>query len=133
MPRARKAQGVVIIGFGNRVERALDAYERRLGVRKVSDEDFAAVMRDALGSPKLQQSTVGRWRAGTIPDAKTIATLARVCGVDPGWLAFGELSTARKFPPGSDDSDVTDEGLPAPFPGAASEAAASRGQAGDHT
>src|SRR5580704_2944477 len=42
----------------------------------------------------LERSTIKRWFEGAKPDIDTIARLAKVVNVDPGWLAFGPESAA---------------------------------------
>lgn len=42
--------------------------------------------------------TVGRWINGSnVPSLDTLAALARVLNVDPGWLVFGDLSGAPRL------------------------------------
>lgn len=62
--------------------------------RRVRGPEFARLVRDALGRETLTASTVQRWEEGSEPDLATIAAIASVCGVDPGWLAFGAASKA---------------------------------------
>ncbi|MFI5248569.1 MAG: helix-turn-helix domain-containing protein [Gemmatimonadales bacterium] len=63
---------------------------------KLSQERLGALVSRELskGAP-VTAATVSRWESGdTVPSVTTIAAIARVCGVDPGWLAFGAASTA---------------------------------------
>ena len=63
---------------------------------KLSQERLGALVSRELskGAP-VTAATVSRWESGdTVPSVTTIAAIARVCGVDPGWLAFGAESTA---------------------------------------
>lgn len=49
----------------------------------------------ALKRSDIPAATVSRWEADrAIPDLHTISAIARVARVDPGWLAFGEKSSA---------------------------------------
>ena len=38
--------------------------------------------------------SASRWKNGAVPDLGIIGALAEICGVDPGWLAFGESTGA---------------------------------------
>ena len=63
---------------------------------KLSQERLGALISRELskGAP-VTAATVSRWESGdTVPSVTTIAAIARVCGVDPGWLAFGAESAA---------------------------------------
>lgn len=71
--------------------------------RKVENKEIADLVGRALGKETLSPSTVGRWHDGTEPDLATIAAMAKVYRVDPGWLAFGPLSAAP--PPGNPIAD----------------------------
>lgn len=74
-------------GFGSRFFDAwahLDRTERR----RVKGVELAK----RLG---VSGSSITRWAEGTVPEVDTIALIASVCGVDPGWLAFGEASAAQ--------------------------------------
>ena len=49
----------------------------------------------AAGTPRTVSSDeVVTWFADSLPDLRTTAAIAEVCGVDPGWLAFGPASAA---------------------------------------
>jgi hypothetical protein len=49
----------------------------------------------AAGTPRTVSSDeVVTWFADALPDLRTTAAIAEVCGVDPGWLAFGPASAA---------------------------------------
>lgn len=67
---------------------ALKRLEMGLG-RDVSQTQLAELVADRLHGKPRDQSTVGRWFRGAMPDAVTIQAIADVCGVEPGWLAFG--------------------------------------------
>ena len=69
-------------GFGVRLGEA----RRAKGLRDGKDYRPADLARDMdTSSP-----TISRWENGeNIPDVLTIAKLAKVLGVEPGWLAFG--------------------------------------------
>jgi transcriptional regulator with XRE-family HTH domain len=63
---------------------------------KLSQERLGAlVSRDLSKGAPITAATVSRWESGdTVPSVTTIGAVARVCGVDPGWLAFGAESAA---------------------------------------
>lgn len=56
--------------------------------------DVASRVSLVLGRP-VSTSQVTRWRDGREPEVEAMAALAKVLHVDPGWLAFGESSTAE--------------------------------------
>jgi transcriptional regulator with XRE-family HTH domain len=63
---------------------------------KLSQERLGVLVSRELskGAP-VTAATVSRWESGdTVPSIATLAAVARVCGVDPGWLAFGAESAA---------------------------------------
>lgn len=58
----------------------------------------------------LSSSTLTRWQSGqTVPDLEQVLAMAKVCQVDPGWLAFGSDSAA----PGP-SSPATERAVPMP-------------------
>jgi transcriptional regulator with XRE-family HTH domain len=63
---------------------------------KVSQEALGALVSERLGrEQRITGATVSRWESGgAVPDLATVEAIAEVCGVDPGWLAFGEKSAA---------------------------------------
>lgn len=61
--------------------------------RTVSNAEFGKRVGAALGRDPIDQSAVSRW-GRTVPDVKTLEAIASVCDVDPGWLAFGDKSSA---------------------------------------
>ena len=81
--------------FSDRLLAAWHEYERRQG-RKVSGRELAALI--GVSPPLLSQwMTAG---ANEPPASRVLATAA-VCGVDPGWLMFGDETDApmiRKEP-----------------------------------
>lgn len=80
-------------GFRTRLFLASLAKARELK-RNVTHPEIAQGVAEVLGEPAKQPSTVGRWFKGTLPDLRTTAALASYLGCDPGWLAFGEESSA---------------------------------------
>jgi transcriptional regulator with XRE-family HTH domain len=82
---------------------------------KLSQERLGGLVSRELskGAP-VTAATVSRWESGdTVPSVTTLAAVARVCGVDPGWLAFGAESAApgprRGKPPVTGQGPVRDE------------------------
>jgi transcriptional regulator with XRE-family HTH domain len=63
-----------------------------------SQTDFGRVVAVQLGGANpISGATVSRWEAGEFqPDLWTLLAIARVAGVDAGWLAFGDASRAPK-------------------------------------
>ena len=82
---------------------------------KLSQERLGGlVSRDLSKGAPVTAATVSRWESGdTVPSVTTLAAIARVCGVDPGWLAFGAESAApgprRGKPPVTGQGPVRDE------------------------
>ena len=42
------------------------------------------------GNASVSTSTTSRWRGTTVPDLATVGAIARVFGVNAGWLAYGK-------------------------------------------
>lgn len=83
-------------GFHDRVRRAHLARQTEIG-RDLSQDEVGREVARYLGLQEaIGQGTVSRWFRGSIPDLRTIGGLALVLNVDPGWLAFGDLSAAPK-------------------------------------
>ena len=63
---------------------------------KVSQERLGVMAASYLRRDRpITGATVSRWEAGeTVPDLETVKAVAVVCGVDPGWLAYGSASNA---------------------------------------
>jgi len=62
---------------------------------------LSEVLSEVSGFP-IKQAAVSRWlskEAPTRPSLEHIVALARLAGIDPGWLALGDLTTAA--PPDS--------------------------------
>ena len=57
---------------------------------------FGASIASMLGrDAAIPAGTVSRWEADkAVPDLPTIQAISRLCGTDPGWLAFGPKSSA---------------------------------------
>lgn len=80
--------------------------------RELDQMDLAARLAKVTGKPAVAQATVSRWFRGTVPDVVTMAALAKVVQVDPGWLAFGDpgdaISARPAGPPRSVKQHVQD-------------------------
>jgi hypothetical protein len=63
---------------------------------RISQETFGRMISRYVGREKaITGATVSRWEADeAVPDIATIAAVASLCGLDPGWLAFGSRSGA---------------------------------------
>jgi transcriptional regulator with XRE-family HTH domain len=84
-------------GLGERIQLCRSICEVR-GKGGGSQADFGRVVAVQLGgSNPISGATVSRWEAGEFqPDLRTLLAIARVAGVDAGWLAFGDASRAPK-------------------------------------
>ncbi len=81
-------------GFANRLFRAWYLFQLKKGGSATQEWLGRQVGRMLPDKAPLSQSAVSRWMKGSRPDLETIASIAHVLQVDPGWLAFGELSGA---------------------------------------
>ena len=68
--------------------------QRHGQIRKLELTEFGQRIGTRLMRPAIPPATIMEWFAGTMPDVQTIQAVAEVCGVDPGWLAFGAASGA---------------------------------------
>ena len=79
------------------VARLLEAFLHLSGQagRKLGYRDLGDRVGEILGEGPINQSKLTRWFNGeTEPDLREVRAIAKACGVDPGWLAFGEASQA---------------------------------------
>lgn len=81
-------------GFAQRLFRAWYLFQLKKGGSATQEWLGKQVGKMLTGKEPLSQSAVSRWMKGARPELETIAALASVLQVDPGWLAFGELSQA---------------------------------------
>lgn len=82
--------------LGRRLWAARKDHERREH-RDVTFEEFAERVSKMLGR-QIQAPQVSDYeKAKHAPKLDTILAWARVCDVDPGWLAFGEDATGRRL------------------------------------
>lgn len=85
-PETSLGERILIARFEASALRSEKLSQERLGI---------LVSRDLSKGAPVTAATVSRWESGdTVPSVTTIAAIARVCGVDPGWLAFGAESAA---------------------------------------
>jgi transcriptional regulator with XRE-family HTH domain len=93
------------VGDPSRIFSAKELGERILASRleasaetgaRVSQEQLGAWVGAALNKDQpITPATVSRWEAGlAMPSLETVLAIARMCGVDPGWLAYGSHSRA---------------------------------------
>jgi transcriptional regulator with XRE-family HTH domain len=63
---------------------------------RVSQGDLGSAVAKRLGKNRpISAATVSRWESGAaVPTLGTLEAIAQTCGVDPGWLGFGEKSAA---------------------------------------
>jgi hypothetical protein len=61
--------------------------------RLQSQGEMAKLLAERSGVT-IKASAVSRWLAGSRPSLEHIVALAALAGVDPGWLAVGDLSQA---------------------------------------
>ncbi len=68
--------------------------ERQLG-QKVTTGQLGQLMAERLGRQPFSASSVSQWMSGKQGmSLEAVRALAELCGLDPGWLAFGEASAA---------------------------------------
>lgn len=81
--------------FGQRMFRAFTLLRLRRG-GDLSQTWLAEELARVMGKPEpFSQGAISRYMHGQIPgELDTILGLAKVLGVDPGWLAFGDESEA---------------------------------------
>lgn len=80
-------------GFRGRLFLAWSLWQVR-HQRKLSQSRLGAMVGEMGGEP-VSQSTVSDWFRSVVPDVHDIEHLAKALEVDPGWLAFGDASTAQ--------------------------------------
>lgn len=95
--RVRGAEMTETKGFKKRFFEAMLEYARIEG-EMLTHVGLAKKVAKELGGKRRGKphsaSSVSRWKEGVIPDVATVAAIARVLHVDPGWLAFGEESAS---------------------------------------
>lgn len=81
-------------GFAQRLFRSWYLFQLKKGGTATQSWLGAQVGRKVAPRVSISQSAVSRWMKGSRPDLEVIAAIAETLNVDPGWLAFGELSAA---------------------------------------
>lgn len=81
---------------GRMLDAMLALWSRERG--QVSQREIGERVGARLGREAFSQAAVSRWFQGRMPDWEVLLALAEVCGVDPGWLAFGARSAAPAPP-----------------------------------
>lgn len=82
-------------GLGERIQ-VCRAVLHAEGASGGSQAGFGQALAIKMGLSKpVSGATVSRWESGEFePDLSTLVAIARLSGVDAGWLAFGEYSQA---------------------------------------
>lgn len=79
--------------YRKRLSQALNGYKLLYG--EITQKDLAAFVGQRIGKRgSISQSTASRWFGGSVPDLRTLLSIAVELEVDPGWLAFGDESRA---------------------------------------
>ena len=93
-----RTQQDIMVGetFADRMSLSFTALcrQRHGQIRKLELTEFGQRIGARLMRPAVSPSTIMEWFAGVVPDVATLQAVADVCGVDPGWLAFGAASAA---------------------------------------
>lgn len=87
-------------GVGKRIARCRFVVQAGME-EKVSQQGFGTIIAKKLGlEADITGATVSRWEAGeSVPDLLVLKAIAELAAADPGWLAYGEKSSARPFAP----------------------------------
>ena len=93
-----RTQQELVVGetFADRMSLSYVALCRRRNgqYEKVELAQFGVRLGELLLTPPVPVPTIMQWFSGVIPDVRTVQAVASLCGVDPGWLAFGSASDA---------------------------------------
>ena len=81
-------------GFKQRYFEATLEFGRVKGRAPTPEEMIKYVTNELRRADEFSPSSASRWKNGEMPNVPTIAAIAKYFYVDPGWLAFGELSMA---------------------------------------
>ncbi len=76
--------------FQNRFRWAYRALEETEGGERISQAEIGRRMAERLPSGRSPAAVSEWWTGKSIPDTVTMAALADILEVSPGWLAFGE-------------------------------------------
>lgn len=80
--------------FARRLAAARADYEARHPGQRLTHTALGKLIGSVEGVDIVSHVTVGKWMAGQAPSFAHVRALARVLGVDPGWLGFGDESAA---------------------------------------
>ncbi|MDB4871983.1 MAG: hypothetical protein JWL97_2987 [Gemmatimonadales bacterium] len=84
-------KGFDLAAFSDRLTFAIGQALNRQ--RMVKQEELADRLTELTGID-IKQPAVSRWTSGSRPSFEHLVVLAYLAGVDPGWLAVGDLSEA---------------------------------------
>ena len=76
--------------FHERYRLAVKYLEIREGASTISNVEMVRRVAAEMDGEPLTPSSASRWKSEAVPDLASLGAIARVCGVHPGWLAFGE-------------------------------------------
>ncbi len=76
--------------FNERYRLAVKYLEIREWASTISNVEMVRRVVAETGGESLTPSSASRWKSKSVPDLAILGAIARVCGVHPGWLAFGE-------------------------------------------
>lgn len=76
--------------FHERYRLAVKYLEIQEGASTISNVEMVRRVAAETGGELLTPSSASRWKSTAVPDLAVLGAIARVCGVHPGWLAFGE-------------------------------------------
>ena len=77
--------------FHERYRLAVKYLEIREGASTISNGEMVRRVAAEAGGESLSPSSASRWKSKAVPNLAILGAIARVCGVHPGWLAFGEV------------------------------------------
>ena len=77
--------------FNERYRLAVKFLEIREGASTISNVEIVRRVAAETGGESLSPSSASRWKSKAVPDLSILGVIAQVCGVHPGWLAFGEV------------------------------------------
>jgi transcriptional regulator with XRE-family HTH domain len=110
--------------FSHRAEVAFIELRSQMRVRHLTQQELADRVTEAYGGDRrITDKNVSSWFRGFVPAIGVIEAYASACGVDPGWLAFGEGSAAPmiRVIPSAGHEDETGSGGAADDPAARAE------------
>ncbi len=75
--------------FNERYRLAVKYLEIREWASTISNVEMVRRVAAETGGESLTPSSASRWKSTAVPDLSVLGAIAQVCGVHPGWLAFG--------------------------------------------